>query len=74
MFLDEIGDMPLALQAKLRALQDGEVEPVGSNQLARVDVRIIAATSRPWRRWLRQAPSGRISITASMCFPSACRP
>ncbi|MFG1302106.1 sigma 54-interacting transcriptional regulator [Xanthobacter sp. V3C-3] len=48
LFLDEIGDMPLALQSKLlRALQDGEVEPIGSNQLARVDVRIIAATSRP---------------------------
>jgi len=48
LFLDEIGDMQLGLQAKLlRALQDGEIEPVGSNQPARVDVRIIAATSRP---------------------------
>ncbi|MGQ9367977.1 sigma-54 interaction domain-containing protein [Azospirillum sp. ST 5-10] len=48
LFLDEIGDMPLALQAKLlRALQEHEVEPLGSNQVVKVDVRIIAATSRP---------------------------
>lgn len=54
LFLDEIGDMPLSLQAKLlRTLQDGEVEPVGSNQLARVDVRIIAATSRPLGEMVR---------------------
>ena len=47
LFLDEIGDMPLALQAKLlRALQEQEVEPLGSNQVIRVDVRVIAATSR----------------------------
>jgi transcriptional regulator with PAS, ATPase and Fis domain len=47
LFLDEIGDMPIALQAKLlRALQEQEVEPLGSNQVQRVDVRIIAATSR----------------------------
>jgi transcriptional regulator with PAS, ATPase and Fis domain len=47
LFLDEIGDMPLALQAKLlRALQEQEVEPLGSNQVLKVDVRVIAATSR----------------------------
>jgi transcriptional regulator with PAS, ATPase and Fis domain len=47
LFLDEIGDMPLALQSKLlRALQEQEIEPLGSNRLERVDVRIVAATSR----------------------------
>lgn len=47
LFLDEVGDMPLALQAKLlRALQEGEIEPLGSNSVSIVDVRVIAATSR----------------------------
>ncbi|MBC7994079.1 MAG: sigma 54-interacting transcriptional regulator, partial [Rhizobacter sp.] len=47
LFLDEIGDMPIALQSKLlRVLQEQEVEPLGSNTVQRVDVRIIAATSR----------------------------
>ena len=47
LFLDEIGDMPLALQAKLlRALQDGEIEPLGSNRLQPFDARFVAATSR----------------------------
>jgi transcriptional regulator with PAS, ATPase and Fis domain len=47
LFLDEVGDMPLALQAKLlRALQEQEIEPLGSNKVLKVDVRVIAATSR----------------------------
>ena len=47
LFLDEIGDMPQGLQAKLlRALQEGEIEPLGSNRLVPFDARVIAATSR----------------------------
>lgn len=57
LFLDEIGDMPLATQAKLlRALQNQEIQRVGSLQARKVNVRVVAATHRN----LRQAIADRL--------------
>jgi DNA-binding NtrC family response regulator len=57
LFLDEIGDMPIATQAKLlRALQNQEIQRVGSLQSRKVNVRVIAATHRN----LRQAVADRL--------------
>jgi len=50
-FLDEIGDMSLRTQSKvLRVLEEGEVQKVGSNKVAKVDVRVIAATNKDLKR------------------------
>ena len=47
LFLDEIGEMSAVVQAKLlRVLQEREIEPLGSNKIIKIDVRVIAATSR----------------------------
>ena len=54
-FLDEIGDMPIATQAKLlRVLQEKEFERVGGNETIRVDVRFIAATNKNLTEMVRQ--------------------
>lgn len=57
LFLDEIGDMPLNVQTRLlRVLQEGLIQPVGSEETIRVDVRVISATHQD----LEQAIAGKL--------------
>jgi len=54
-FLDEIGDMPLALQAKLlRVLESKEYEPLGATKTERADVRVVAATNRDLEQMVKE--------------------
>ena len=54
LFLDEVGDMPLVMQAKLlRVLESGEVIRLGSNEVRKVDVRLVSATNRNLEQMVR---------------------
>ena len=55
LFLDEVGDLPLAIQPKLlRAVEQGEIEPVGGDAAVKVDVRLVAASNQDLLRLVAQ--------------------
>ena len=72
-FLDEIGDIPLAIQVKLlRVLEQKEIERVGENQPIKVDVRIITATNRDLERLTRENEFREDLYFRINVFPISC--
>ena len=73
-FLDEIGDMALTTQTKiLRALQEGEIQRVGSSQMIKVNVRMLAATNKSLENMVKEKTFREDLSTASMSCAFSCR-
>jgi len=74
-FLDEIGDMPLTMQAKLlRVLEEGEVERIGGDKPVRVDVRVLVATHRNLEALVREGKFRQDLFHRVYVFPLALPP
>ena len=70
--LDEIGDMPVATQAKLlRVLEDGRVRRLGGKTEIQLDVRVIAATNSPLDNAIREGKISRGSVLPAERFPDS---
>jgi two-component system nitrogen regulation response regulator NtrX len=70
LLLDEIGDMPLAMQAKLlRVLEEGEVERIGGDKPVKVDVRVLAATHRDLDQLVREGKFRKDLYHRLVVFP-----
>jgi len=68
--LDEVGDLPLSMQAKfLRFLQEGEVQRLGSSDALRIDARVIAATNANLPRWSKKDASATTFTTGWRSSP-----
>jgi DNA-binding NtrC family response regulator len=75
LFLDEVGDMPLPMQAKLlRVLEEGEIERIGTTQPTKVDVRVIVATHRNLEAQVRDGKFRQDLFHRIFVFPVALPP